>query len=29
MGNAPPARPLPSVYLYRLVFDRDTKGKPI
>jgi acyl phosphate:glycerol-3-phosphate acyltransferase len=28
MGNAPPAQPVPSVYLYRLVFDRDTRGKP-
>jgi acyl phosphate:glycerol-3-phosphate acyltransferase len=28
MGNAPPARPVPSVYLFRLVFDRDTCSKP-
>jgi glycerol-3-phosphate acyltransferase PlsY len=28
LGNAPPARPQPSVYLYRLIFDRDTRGDP-
>ena len=27
MGNGPPARPESSVYLYRLVFDRDTREK--
>lgn len=28
LGNSPPGQPVPSVYLYRLVFDRDTRGKP-
>ena len=28
MGNGPPARVGSSVYLYRLLFDRDTKEKP-
>jgi len=28
MGNARPAQPVPSVYLHRLVFDRDTGSKP-
>ena len=28
MGNGPPTRPGPSVYIYRLLFDRDTRGKP-
>jgi acyl phosphate:glycerol-3-phosphate acyltransferase len=28
MGNGPPRRPLPNVYLHRLVFDRDTREKP-
>jgi acyl phosphate:glycerol-3-phosphate acyltransferase len=28
LGNVPPARPLPSVYVYRLVFDRDTRSRP-
>jgi acyl phosphate:glycerol-3-phosphate acyltransferase len=29
LGNARPGRPVPSVYLYRLVFDRDTRDKPV
>jgi acyl phosphate:glycerol-3-phosphate acyltransferase len=29
LGNAPPSRPVPSAYLYRLIFDRDTRRKPI
>ncbi len=28
MGNGPPSRPVPNVYLHRLVFDRDTREKP-
>ena len=28
MGNGPPARAGSSVYLYRLLFDRDTRDKP-
>jgi glycerol-3-phosphate acyltransferase PlsY len=28
MGNGPPLRPVPNVYLHRLVFDRDTWEKP-
>jgi glycerol-3-phosphate acyltransferase PlsY len=28
MGNGPPSDPAPSVYFYRLVFDRDTREKP-
>ncbi len=28
MGNGPPLRPIPNVYLVRLVFDRDTREKP-
>jgi hypothetical protein len=28
MGNGPPSRPVPHVYLHRLVFDRDTREKP-
>ena len=28
MGNAPPRRPGPSVYLNRLLLDRDTRDKP-
>jgi hypothetical protein len=28
MGNAPPLRPGPSVYINRLLLDRDTRDKP-
>ena len=28
MGNGPPVRPVPNVYVHRLVFDRDTWEKP-
>ncbi len=28
LGNAPPAQRVPSVYVCRLVFDRETRGKP-